>query len=256
MLGVSLLFEGLSFRCRIQGVSVIPAGEMFAGVATLLETRDPTIPLVLAEDTAAIVGPFDRARRGLLATGASGRGVRGPRWEHPSSALLLCTVALGLLFARCTHGLLIGECATPEDRTRARTGFAEGATPGVVRVTQMLTLHLGPDDVVLAMKIAFRPGMSVEEVEEATNMIERTGSRRGCRTMHKIFIEADSRGDGRGVPAPRECSRLASGHAELAREDPAAGCSARGALAFLPRTPCDRAAERTIEDREWPPARG
>ena len=106
----------------------------------------------------------------------------------------LCGVAV--LLAKITHALLIGESATPEDQTTA-LDITE-AVEGVERVTQMLTLHLGPEEVVLAMKLAFRAGMKVEEVEDLTNEIERR-IRAKMPHMRKIFIEVDSRGDGRGL---------------------------------------------------------
>jgi divalent metal cation (Fe/Co/Zn/Cd) transporter len=63
-----------------------------------------------------------------------------------------------------------------------------------------LTLHLGPDVILLAMKIAFEPTLTVAEVEAVTNRIEEA-IRAELPQMRKIFIEADSRGDLRGVPA-------------------------------------------------------
>ena len=60
-----------------------------------------------------------------------------------------------LLLAFETHALIIGEGVTPE--MRDRTLAAIRATPGVDEVTQMLTLHLGPDTVLLALKVRFRP---------------------------------------------------------------------------------------------------
>jgi divalent metal cation (Fe/Co/Zn/Cd) transporter len=69
-------------------------------------------------------------------------------------------------------------------------------------VTQLLTLHLGPDVVILALKIAFRAEMKVEEVEDTTNKIEEK-VRAEMPMMRKIFIEADSHGDMRGVPSSK-----------------------------------------------------
>jgi divalent metal cation (Fe/Co/Zn/Cd) transporter len=108
--------------------------------------------------------------------------------------VLLCTVSLVL--AKITHGLIIGESATREDR--ARVLELASAVEGVDRITQLLTMHLGPDDVLLAMKVAFRPTLSVEQVEEATNVIE-ARIRSALPHMRKIFVEADSQGDQRGV---------------------------------------------------------
>ena len=58
---------------------------------------------------------------------------------------------------------------------------------------------------ILAMKLAFRPGMTVEEVEDKTNEIEHA-IRAELPRMRRIFIEVDSRGDGRGVTPLREAA--------------------------------------------------
>jgi divalent metal cation (Fe/Co/Zn/Cd) transporter len=65
-------------------------------------------------------------------------------------------------------------------------------------VTQILTMHLGPDFIVLAMKVAFEPTLSVEQVEQTINDIE-LRIREEQPHMKKIFVEPDSHGDLRGV---------------------------------------------------------
>jgi cation diffusion facilitator family transporter len=195
VLGVSLAIEAMSFRVAFGEFKTLAGDGPWR--RAVLETRDPTIVLVMAEDATAIVG-LCIALAAVGLTGASGRS----SFDAAGSVaigVLLCSVAFVL--ARVTHGLLIGESATPEDQTRALL-LTEG-TPGVVAVTQLLTMHLGPDDAILALKIAFRPGMPVEEVERTTNDVERR-IRGELPQMRKIFIEADSRGDGRGVSAIRE----------------------------------------------------
>ena len=112
--------------------------------------------------------------------------------------MLLCVVAL--ILARITHNLLIGQSATAEDQARV-IELTEGVD-GVEKVTQLLSLHIGPEEVLVAMKIAFRAGMPVEEVEEVTNEIERR-VRADMPRMRRIFIEVDAHGDGRGTLAPR-----------------------------------------------------
>lgn len=190
VLGASLVMEGLSFRVAWAEFRKLAAGRSLR--RTLTDLRDPTIPLVLAEDTAAMAGLL----LALLAVGLS--GLTGQEfWDAVGSiviGVLLCGVALVL--AWITHGLLIGESATPEDR--ARVLDLARSVDGVEGVTQMLTLHLGPDVVLLAMKIAFRPTMTVGDVEDVTNRIE-SAIRGAMPQMRKIFIEADSRGDMRGV---------------------------------------------------------
>jgi cation diffusion facilitator family transporter len=191
VLGVSLGMEALSFRVAFREFRKLSAGRSMR--RTLLEARDPTIPLVLAEDATAMAGLV----LALLAVGMS-QLTGHDFWDPIGSVVigvLLCVVAVVL--AWITHGLLIGEGATPEDKQRALD--LARAVPGVASVTQLLTLHLGPDVVLLAMKVAFDPALSVERVEEVTNTIE-AKVRAAMPQMRKIFIEADSRGDMRGVP--------------------------------------------------------
>jgi cation diffusion facilitator family transporter len=190
VLGVSLLFEAISFGVAFGEFRKLTSGRSL--VRTLLEGRDPTIPLVLAEDSTAMAGLL----LALLAVGMS--QFTGQNFWDPVGSIvigvLLCGVALGL--AWITHGLLIGEGASPEDQARVLE-LARGVD-GVESVTQMLTMHLGPDVVLLALKVAFRPTLSVGQVEEVTNRIE-AEVRQHLPQMRKIFIEADSRGDMRGI---------------------------------------------------------
>jgi cation diffusion facilitator family transporter len=190
VLGVSLAFEAVSLRVAFREFREMAGGRSLR--QALLETRDPTVPLVLAEDTTAMAGLL-LALLAVTLSGLTGQDF----WDPLGSVIigaLLCAVAL--ILARVTHGLLIGEGATAADQSRVLELTQQ--VPGVARVTQLLTMHLGPDVVVLAMKIAFLPTLSVKEVEDVTNRIEAT-IRAVLPHMRKIFIEADSRGDMRGV---------------------------------------------------------
>ena len=190
VLGVSLVMEALSFRVAYGEFKLLAKGKSWQ--RAIFESRDPTIPLVLAEDATAILG----LTVAFIAVGLS--QLTGIELFDPAGSivigLLLCGVAIVL--ARVTHALLIGESATPEDQGEALE--ITETCEGVERVTQILSMHLGPEDIVLAMKIAFRTGMQVEEVEQLTNEIERR-IRNKLPQMRKIFIEVDSRGDGRGL---------------------------------------------------------
>lgn len=209
VLGTSFLFEALSFRVALREFKVMSRGKPWR--QALLEARDPTIPLVLAEDTTALVG-LGIALGAVILSNITGNGMWDPAGSIVIGALL-CAVAITL--ARVTHGLLIGVGALPEDRARV-LAIVE-AVEGVERVTQILTMHLGPDVVILALKVAFRPEMKVREVEEVIDLIE-VKLRADLPEMRKIFIEPDSRGDGRGLDV------RSSGH--LAAAAPSASRSA------------------------------
>ena len=203
VLGISLLFESLSFRVAWAEFRKVARGRPLRKV--IFGTRDPTIPLVLAEDTTAIVG----LALALVAIGVS--QLTGlTLFDSLGSILIgLLLAAVALVIARITHGLLIGESASPEDQARALV--LTESIPDVKAVTQLLTMHLGPDVVILAMKIAFREGLDANAIEEATNRIE-ARVRAELPQMRKIFVEVDSRGDGRGLAPLRaiaEGARLA-----------------------------------------------
>lgn len=194
VLGASFLFESLSFRVALREFREMTGGAPVA--RAFVEARDPTVPLVLAEDTTALVGLFIALVAVVL------RGITGAAfWDALGSLLigLLLAFAAAIL-AWLTHGLLIGKNASVEDEAEALE-LSEG-TPGVDRVTQMLTLHLGPEVVLLALKVAFAKGTTVEAAEEIINEMERR-IRGKMPRMRKIFIEVDAHGDGRGLEAAR-----------------------------------------------------
>lgn len=198
VLGVSLVFEAMSFRVAWKEFKILAKGRPW--YIAVREARDPTIPLVLAEDTTALVG-LAIAFFAVLTTGLTGQYF----WDPIGSVLiglLLACVAIAL--ARITHSLLIGASADPEEEGQALAITEKVA--GVERVTQLLTFHVGPDVVILSMKIAFKKEMNVDDVEETTNEIERR-IRAEMTTMRKIFIEVDSHGDGRGLERARKAWR-------------------------------------------------
>ena len=183
VLAVSLLMEGGSV---LGAVKEFNKGRGDAGFfEALFSRKDPTIPVVLLEDTAAVFGLVVA----FLAIGLSAL-THDPMLDAAGSiviGLLLCTV--GLLLARYTRSLLLGEGVTPAVRERT-LALVEG-TPGVLKVTQFLSMHLGPDAVILALKVRFQPKMLVEEVERVIDDIE-ARVRAEVPAMSKIFVEPDS----------------------------------------------------------------
>jgi cation diffusion facilitator family transporter len=189
---VSLGIEGASFSVAVREFNRTRRGR---GVRqALLAGRDPTIPIVLLEDAGAVVGLFV-ALVSIVVSRASGSGI-ADGVGSVVIGVLLCGIAVVL--ARETHGLLIGEGATPEMRDRTLSVIRE--TPGVLDVTQMLTMHLGPDTVVLALKVRFARGSAIEEVERVTNLLEER-VRAEIPEMKKIFVEPDGDYDSARDPA-------------------------------------------------------
>lgn len=190
VLGASVLMEGYSCSVALREFRR-DAGKKPLGRA-LFEGKDPTIPLVLLEDISALIG----LTIALTAVGVSVLTKSGLPDAIGSIVIGLLLMFVAGLIARDTHSLLIGERATPEMEHTALELTQK--TEGVRKVTQLLTMHLGPDFIVLAMKVAFAPDMQVSRVEEVINEVERQ-IRAEMPSMKKIFIEPDSHGDGRGL---------------------------------------------------------
>jgi cation diffusion facilitator family transporter len=180
---VSIGFEAASFTVALREFNKGRGSRTF--FTALFHEKDPTIPIVLLEDIGAMLGLVIA----IVAVGLS--------WLLDSAVAdaigsivigtLLCSIGSVLVYQ--THGLLIGEAATPEMRARALEIVR--ATDGVEAVTQLLTMHLGPDTIVLALKVRFAPGSTLEEIERITDDIEER-VRRELPAMKKIFVEADS----------------------------------------------------------------
>jgi divalent metal cation (Fe/Co/Zn/Cd) transporter len=192
VLVVSLALEGGSFFVASKEFARSRGNRSLR--AALFDGRDPTIPLVLLEDTGAVVG-LVVALVSVAITWATGSSLPDAVGSLVIG-VLLCVVGLTLAFE--THGLLIGEGVTREVRDRA-LGIIR-ATPGVEDVTQFLSMHLGPETILLALKVRFRRGAVVEEVERTTNLLEER-LRAEMPEMKKIFVEADGAYDGVLDPA-------------------------------------------------------
>jgi cation diffusion facilitator family transporter len=183
VLGVSLVLELGSFTVAMREFQRDRRGRPF--FETLFGGKDPTIPVVLLEDAGAVVGLLV-AVCALLLSVVTGSSVADGVGSIVIGALLCC---IGFALAYDTHGLLIGETASPELRSEA-LALAEG-TPGVEAVTQLLTLHLGPDSILLALKVRFRAGLTLPEVEAAVDVLEER-IRAAIPAMKRIFVEPDS----------------------------------------------------------------
>jgi cation diffusion facilitator family transporter len=183
VLVVSLAMETGSFFVAIREFNKTRAGRPFS--EALFRGKDPTIPVVLLEDTGAVFGLMIALAAVLSAwlTGSEAADAIG----SIVIGALLCVI--GLTLARDTRSLLIGESVTPEERRRVLE--LARATPGVDDITQILTMHLGPDSVILALKVRFSPGISLEQVERITDAVEER-IRDEMPQMTRIFIEADS----------------------------------------------------------------
>ncbi|MEN8235827.1 MAG: cation diffusion facilitator family transporter, partial [Actinomycetota bacterium] len=162
---VAALFEGLiAFRPALKEFNRQRAGRTLA--KTIRESKDPTLLVVLFEDSAAMLGLFIAAV-GLVAAQTTGNGM----WDGVASVfigILLAVVAWVLAVEM--KSLLIGESATREERARIR---AAALSVGEARtVDRLLTMQLAPDEILVTMDIEFDDGLTSEQIERAVVDIE------------------------------------------------------------------------------------
>ncbi|HET9655839.1 MAG TPA: cation diffusion facilitator family transporter [Kineosporiaceae bacterium] len=181
VLVVSIALEGYSFRTAI-GESNHTRGSR-TWVEFVRTAKAPELPVVLLEDTAALFG-LAFALFGVGMTLATGNG----RWDAAGTALigLLLVLVAGVLAVEM-NSLLIGEAATPEHVAAIQQALVGGA---VHRVIHMKTLHLGPEELLVAAKIAIGPQSTGAQIAEAIDEAE-LRVRAAVPIARVIYLEPD-----------------------------------------------------------------
>ena len=192
VLGVSVVLEAYSCSVALREFNVERGRSPFFNA--LLEGRDPTIPLVLLEDIAALVG-LTFALLAVVFTVVFGDA----RIDAVGSVAVGCLLVLvAFVVARDVHGLLIGEGLTDENVAKAKAAME--SVPGVVRVVTMRSLHLGPDEALLGSKIAFNVDYDLRAVEDAVDRVK-LAVRAAVPVLKYVYLEPDSNGDDPSSPS-------------------------------------------------------
>ena len=182
VLGGALVLEGLSFRTAVAESAPLRGGASWVGFVR--GTKSPELPVVLLEDFAALIG-LCFALLGVGLSKLTGSGY----WDVAGTAAIgLLLVAVAVVLAVETKSLLLGESARPEVEQRIRAALE--ATPGVERVIHMRTLHLGPDELLVAAKTGVPRDASAADVAEGIDAAERA-IRSAEPTATLIYIEPD-----------------------------------------------------------------
>ncbi len=183
VLGLAFLFEGTSWAVARKEFRS-SQGEHNAWQA-IRRGKDPTAFAVLLEDSAALVG---------IAVAAAGIGaghVLGmPVLDGVASIVIGALLAfVAVVLARETAGLLVGESA-PRELVEGVRGLVED-DPAVDEVVRILTMHMGPEDVLVNLDVRFRPGVDAAGVADAVERLERRVKEAFPRVRY-LFIEMES----------------------------------------------------------------
>lgn len=165
VLGIAVVMEGISWLVALRAFN---ARRGKAGVfETVQASKDPTVFMVLFEDSAALVGLIIAA-----ACLSADLLLDQPVFDGIGSVLigLVLAVTAGFL-AYETKSLLIGESARPDLVRGVRALLRE--EPVIERVNEVLTTHLGPEVVIVNLSLDLRDEVSAGEVEKAIARIDR-----------------------------------------------------------------------------------
>jgi divalent metal cation (Fe/Co/Zn/Cd) transporter len=158
-------------------------------------SRNPTAKAVVFEDSAAVLGVIVAAiavglhqATGDAAYDAAGSIVIG-------ALLVVVSIALG----RDMKGLLLGEAARPDEVAALRAAIERRAE--VDEVLELLTMALGPQSLLVAVRLDLHPGIDSERVEEVSNEID-ANLRAAVPGVTQVFLDATpGRGRRRTRPA-------------------------------------------------------
>lgn len=183
VLAIALLVEGGSFSVAIKQFR-LARGDMGAW-QYIRQSKDPSLYTVVLEDSAAMLG-LVFAFLGIFL----GHLFGNPYLDGVASiiiGLLLMSVA-GILASR-TMGLLLGEGVTPDELKDIWTRVE--ADPAVERAGMILTMYMGPHDLLVNMGVCFVKGTTAEQMHEAIRRIE-TDLKSAYPQINRVYIEAES----------------------------------------------------------------
>jgi cation diffusion facilitator family transporter len=183
VLGAAMVFEGISFSVAWRAFRKHKRGR--GTVAAIHQGKDPSLFTILFEDTAALLG-LAVAFIGVLLSHL----LRAPVFDAAASVVIGCIlVSAALWLAYETKSLLVGEAADPGLVAVLREiALADEAVDGLGSV---LTMHLGPNEVLLNIEVQFKPDLAVPEVQAAIRRIEQRIATTYPQ-VNRIFVEVST----------------------------------------------------------------
>jgi len=184
VLGLALLFEGAAWYFAFTEFS--KAKGKWGYIEAVQRGKDPTMFVVLFEDSAAMLG-IVAAFLGVMLTDLTGILI----FDGIASiiiGLILGGTAIWLAYE--TKGLLIGESANEQvenDIRRIILGF-----DGIVNLNELLTMHMGPDYILVNVSIDFRDDIPATDLEKMIAVMD-AQIKEAFPTVKRVFVEAESR---------------------------------------------------------------
>ena len=192
--GVAIVFEAFALRTAARHARPERRGRSW--VTYVRTSRSPELPVLLLEDSGALIGLI------LATAGVALALITGnPLFDGLGTlAIGVLLVAIAIVLAIEMKSLLIGEAASPEVIQRIETELDH--SPDVRRVIHVLTQHLGPEELLVAAKVQFEDSLAVAELVGALDGCE--ARVRSAVPMAKfIYLEPDILTEEGGGSPPR-----------------------------------------------------
>lgn len=187
VLGVSIGLELFSLQAAVAEFRHLKAGRSLR--QTIDEARDAVIIVVLFEDIAALVG-LVAALFGLLMSQLTGNLV----WDGVGSIIVGVTLfGVAYFLAMKTKQLLIGQSVPQAQRARM-IEIVEGS-PGIKRLVHLRTMHLGPEEVLVGMKVVMGDDTKAKDATQFVDALE-ARLRAEIPILKRIYVELGHSDDG------------------------------------------------------------
>lgn len=184
VLGLAMVFEGAAWLFAVKEFSKMKGRRGF--IEAVQMGKNPSAFVVLFEDSAAMLG-LVVALVGILLVQLTGDA----RYDGLASiviGLILGGTAAWLAYE--TKGLLVGESALPEVVRNIRR--MAGQCPEIEVVNEVLTLHMGPEFILVNLSVDLRNSISAEDAERAIQRLD-TRIKQAHPRVKRVFIEGEAR---------------------------------------------------------------
>lgn len=178
----AIILESFSFRTAIQESNRVRGNAGW--IEFIRHSKAPELPVILLEDFAALMG-LVLALFGVSLAVITDNGL----WDGIGTiAIGVLLVVVAIVLAVETKSLLVGEGASAKDLNAITA--AASASPSVERVIHMQTLYIGPEELLVAMKVGIHKSDSAARVAEAINELE-ARVRSEVPHVGALYIEPD-----------------------------------------------------------------
>lgn len=182
VLTVAIGMESFSFRIAIVESNRVRGGRSW--VQFVKTSKQPELPVILLEDLAALLGLVFA----LVGVGMS-LLTQNAYWDVAGTvAIGILLVVVAIVLAVETKSMLLGEAAAKESVEYIRAALV--ADPRVERVIHLRTMHVGPEELLVATKVAVRHDETATDIAAAIDAAEQRI--RAAEPMARyIYVEPD-----------------------------------------------------------------